>query len=175
MQSPLILCQKVVYLLRGKTEHLKSINIFKTLFNIYFLVLIGCHPINSNLVATPDQEYSPSTNTSSREGFLDFDGLPIPNRSVFDLDRTLVLGSQQNWTGRIVIISKESVETLYDFYLRAMLLSGWINMSVIRSSSSVLIFKHDARVVTITISSINSVASGSVIEFLMVSNTAHSN
>ncbi len=87
----------------------------------------------------------------TNESFTRFDSFPVPGGSRLDMDRTLVLGSDTGWTGRLTYFTNISPATIYEFYLAEMPLVGWREVMTVRSATSHLVFESSDRTVTIAI------------------------
>ena len=72
--------------------------------------------------------------------FARFTDLPMPSNAELDLERSLVFGGEESWTGRLVLNTNSSPSDMYDFYLTEM-----------RSKTNVMVFDRESRVATITI------------------------
>ncbi len=92
------------------------------------------------------------TGTAIATGFAQFSDVPIPEGARMDLDRTLILGSQEKWTGRLALISGLAPAGAFDLYQDQMVRQGWTEISAVRSETSVLTFSREERVATIQIS-----------------------
>ena len=115
----------------------------------------------------PDTE---PTTARQRLGFDQFPDIPIPAGAAMDLERSLVLGSADEWTGRLAMTVRDSTDALYDFYHREMQKFGWQEVTTVRSEISVLTFSRGDRVATVQIRS--TTLSGALID-LTVSPRRH--
>jgi hypothetical protein len=86
-------------------------------------------------------------------GFARFPDIPMPANNSIDLDRTLVLGGDREWTGRLAISTSTGVNEMYDFYRREMPNYGWTELTSVRGSASFLAYQLDSRVATIHVTS----------------------
>lgn len=82
-------------------------------------------------------------------GFARFSDIPVPKGADMDLDHTLVLGSREEWVGRLVMTTSDSAGQMYDFYVRQMPGFGWQPVTSVRGSTSVLTFTRGDRVATV--------------------------
>ena len=90
--------------------------------------------------------------TPAAKGFAKFPDIPIPRGASMDLNRTLILGTQHEWIGRLAIKAGYSAGPLYDFYNREMGRFGWREVSSVRAGTSILTFTRGERVATVQIS-----------------------
>ncbi|MCK5296102.1 MAG: hypothetical protein KAJ75_04365 [Alphaproteobacteria bacterium] len=91
--------------------------------------------------------------------FAQFTDIPIPDKAIMDLDKTLLLGSSNAWIGRLVFSAPYNTSGMFDFYMSEMTKFGWHEITVVRSESSVMTFKLDARIATIQLNNVGSNAS----------------
>lgn len=90
--------------------------------------------------------------TTEAEGFARFPDLPIPRGAAMNLARTLVLGSRDDWIGRLAMTVSGDTTKLYDFFDREMPRFGWAEITSVRSGTSLLTFGRGDRVATVAIS-----------------------
>lgn len=89
--------------------------------------------------------------TVSPTGFGQFNDIPIPENSTMDLDRTLILGAQERWIGRLSLSTSQPPPATFDTFQSQMPKFGWTEVSAVRSETSVLTFSQGERVATIQI------------------------
>ncbi|MDA0229498.1 MAG: hypothetical protein O3B21_04855 [Proteobacteria bacterium] len=77
--------------------------------------------------------------------------VPIPDGARLDSERSLVLGGQDNWTGRLVFTIGESSADAFARYHQEMPRFGWRLITSVQAESSVLAFSQGDRVATILI------------------------
>jgi len=80
-----------------------------------------------------------------------FSDLPIPKDFVMDVERTIVLGPQDAWVGRLVMQSPHDSSTMFDFFKDEMPGLGWHEMTAVRAVNSVLSFSRLGRIATVQI------------------------
>ena len=104
-------------------------------------------PVESNRsIAGTDEEAIPAS-------FAQFPDLPFPEKTIMDLNSTVVLGSGESWTGKIVFSAPYSVSSMFDFYMSEMPKFSWQEVAVIRSKISSMTYVRRNRVVTIQLES----------------------
>jgi hypothetical protein len=84
-------------------------------------------------------------------GFAQLTDVPMPAGANIDLGRTLILGSEDGWIGRVALSTRSALNDMYDFYEREMPRFGWRKLTSVRSATSVLTYTRDKRVATITL------------------------
>jgi len=80
-------------------------------------------------------------------------GIALPAGYKIDANRTLVLGADDRWTGRVAYTSSTSADDVFDFLRREMPNFGWSETAAMRSDVSLLTFMSETtdRVATIHI------------------------
>jgi hypothetical protein len=111
-------------------------------------LLAGCTG-DPAMSVQPGAAGSPGADAAS--SFAQFTDLPLPNGNSIDMDRTLVLGGEGNWTGRLSITVNSRVGEMYDFFRREMPKFGWAELTSARSATSLLTFQRDNRIATVLI------------------------
>ena len=87
----------------------------------------------------------------SNAAFQPITDVPIPEGARLDSGRSLVLGGQDNWTGRLVFNISESSADAFARYHQEMPRFGWRLITSVQAESSVLAFSKGARIATIQI------------------------
>lgn len=78
-----------------------------------------------------------------------FVGIPMPPNNVLDVDRTVIVGGDSDWLGRIFFAAPLTVDQTIDFYRREMPRYGWTELAITRSDTSVLAYQMGSRLATI--------------------------
>ena len=81
--------------------------------------------------------------------------IPIPSKSIIDLEKTFILGKGDDWMGRLSLINKKNIEEIYSFFLNEMAKFSYKEKSSIRSDVSTLIFENNKKTIFIKISKLN--------------------
>ena len=81
--------------------------------------------------------------------------IPIPEDSIIDLEKTLIVGEKSDWMGRVSLISKKKVDDIYNFFLNEMIKFSYEKKSSTKSDTSTLIFENNKKVIFIKISELN--------------------
>ncbi len=89
-----------------------------------------------------------ATQQSAAQGISD---VPMPSGADQVVDDSLVLGSLDRWTGRLVLNTGLSPEKAFAFYRDRMPNFGWETLASIQSEVSVLSFARADRIATIQI------------------------
>ena len=128
---------------------IKSIIIFFTCL----LFLTNCSTtIKTPKYESPDVEVDKSDVSNTR--LSEISDIPIPSKSIIDLEKTFILGKGDDWMGRISLINKANVEEIYSFFLNEMIKFKYKEKSTIRSDVSTLIFENKKKAIFIKISKI---------------------
>ena len=93
-----------------------------------------------------------------------FTGIPMPPDNALDIDRTVVIGGDADWVGRIVFTSPMTVDDTLEFYRHEMPQYGWSELAATRSTTSVLSYQAGARIATIQLQP-QTLRSGTMVEF----------
>ena len=120
-------------------------------FFTYLLFLTSC----STTIKTPKYE-SPDVEVDSDDIsntlLSEISDIPIPSKSIIDLEKTFILGKGDDWMGRLSLINKGDVEEIYSFFLNEMAKFAYKEKSSIRSDVSTLIFENKKKTIFIKIS-----------------------
>jgi hypothetical protein len=114
------------------------------------LLLTSCGQTASLIpVASPDQ--GSEGKASNTEPFAQFKDMPIPGGATMDMERSIILGAQDTWTGRVHLQVDISATKLFEFYKLEMPGFGWKEVTSVRAATSILTYIRDSRVATIQI------------------------
>ena len=83
--------------------------------------------------------------------FAKFKDIAIPDGAVMDMENTIIFGSDEEWFGRLSINPRLSHAETFDFFRYEMPNLSWKEITNVRSTSSVLSYEKDQRIVTIQI------------------------
>ena len=83
--------------------------------------------------------------------FAKFKDIPIPDGAIMDMENTIIFGSDEEWFGRLAINPRLSHAETFDFFRYEMPNLNWKEITNVRSTSSVLSYERENRVVTIQI------------------------
>ena len=81
--------------------------------------------------------------------------IPIPSKSIMDLEKTFIIGKGDDWMGRLTLINKKNIQEIYSFFLNEMAKFSYKEKSSIRSDVSTLIFENNKKAIFIKISKLN--------------------
>ena len=81
-------------------------------------------------------------------GTIKIKDIAMPQDSKIHYKKSMVLGPPDAWVGRLTYECSESTDYLWDFMQAEMARMGWTQLSGIRSTVSVLVFKRGGRVAT---------------------------
>ena len=123
---------------------------------VFFICLIfisNCSTtIKTPKYESPDVEVDKTDVSNTR--LSEISDIPIPSKSIIDLEKTFILGKGDDWMGRISLINKGDVEEIYSFFLNEMIKFKYKEKSSIRSDVSTLIFENKKKAIFIKISKI---------------------
>jgi hypothetical protein len=75
--------------------------------------------------------------------------IPLPPRHTLDLERTVMVGSDNEWFGRASLSVPVEPIGIWDFYRREMPRQGWAEISAAESPNRVLFYQRGNRVAVI--------------------------
>ena len=132
----------------------KYFNFLKFKFSIASLLfLFSC---SSNFVDYSIPKSINSLETSDvneilEDSFAQFEDIPIPENSIMIVEKTLLLGEKENWIGRLVITNPIKPAKVFDFFKQKLVDYNWVEITSVRSTTSILTYSLDKRVMTIQI------------------------
>ncbi|MDP2698749.1 hypothetical protein [Thalassospira sp.] len=112
------------------------------------LVLAGCSG-TANLVPNTSEGTASEKGGAPIPSFTQFTDIPMPSNSSLNLDRSIIFGASDAWTGRLVLDSGGNPTQMYDFYDREMPNFGWSKVTTVRADISVMVYDRQNRVATI--------------------------
>ena len=131
---------------------IKSIIIFFTCL----LFLTNCSTtIKTSKYESSDVDVNNVDESKSNSRLSGISDIPIPSKSIIDLEKTFIIGKDDDWMGRLSLINKQNVEEIYSFFLNEMAKFSYKEKSSIRSDVSTLIFENNKKAIFIKISKLN--------------------
>ena len=119
-------------------------------FSLIILLLAACGQ-TASLAPTSSPDQSFTDEAARTEPFTQFKDIPIPSGANMDMERTIILGAQNTWTGRVYLQVKMSANKLFEFYKLEMSKFGWRQLTSVRATISVLTYERGSRIATIQI------------------------
>jgi len=123
---------------------------------VFFICLIFISSCSTTIKTpkyeSPDVEVDKTDVSNTR--LSEISDIPIPSKSIIDLEKTFILGKGDDWMGRISLINKGNVEEIYSFFLNEMIKFKYKEKSSMRSDVSTLIFENKKKTIFIKISKI---------------------
>ena len=155
---------------RGVTGNWRPVVTAATLLTLMLTVLTACAPgggfQNAESEIPSDgptlAQSVPSGTPAGKQmitTFARFPDMPVPAEGEFDLERTVVFGSNDAWFGRMVISTRHSPDQMFDFYQTQLPAFGWQEVTSVRAAVTVMTYARQNRVVTVQIQ--DSVGAGS--------------
>ncbi len=133
----------------------------RVLGTLFALVVAACSTAGTIPTGAP----ASAEGEQPQQGFVVFTDIPMPADASIVLDQTIVLGTGEEWMGRVTIKAKTGLTSVFDFYREQMPQFGWKELTVLRSATSVLTYSRDERIATIQIESNKQLFKGSRIIF----------
>ncbi|MDA8637577.1 hypothetical protein N9L49_03045 [Rhodospirillales bacterium] len=116
------------------------------------IALVGCTQtanISANQAAHSGS--SASTNAAEPQPSI-FPDLPIPQGAKMNVDRTLVVGTE-DWFGQLVLEASGNTFQMFDFYRNGLPKFGWAEITSVRAAVSVLTYEREQRILQMQIES----------------------
>tara|TARA_B100000029_G_C17575658_1_gene958082 strand:+ start:205 stop:645 length:441 start_codon:yes stop_codon:yes gene_type:complete len=121
----------------------------KLTFGLCLLILISaCQSGPGLLTQNSSNEKGSKTPTTAFQLFTD---IPIPVGTNFDVQNSLILGSGEGWTGRLIVTLSKNPADAFAVYTVEMPEFGWKPIASVQSETSVLTFTRGDRAATIEI------------------------
>jgi hypothetical protein len=135
------------------------------------LALTGCASTTLN-TSTPGNTSSPGE--SAKPTVAQVQGnTPLPPGAVIKQDKSFIIGTGDNWFGRMTLNIGRDANTAHRFFIQSYPQNGWTLVSSVRTARSLLIFTKGDRAITIEITEGNYLTSGEAV--LTVSPLSKSN
>ena len=115
-------------------------------FLLLVMALGGCaqtEPVAASSRPVEGEEATPA--------LTQFTDIPIPSDSTMNLEGTLILGSQENWLGRLALRTAHEAGEVNEFYRNEMSKFGWTEITIVRSEISVQTWSRGERIATVRI------------------------
>ncbi|MDP1657665.1 hypothetical protein [Brevundimonas sp.] len=117
---------------------------FKSLLLSTFILLAGCATTSGN---------SASTGSSSSSGNGTMNDLivnaQLPAGARINHSQSLIMGSGENWVGRVMLELDQNPNAAYNFFLEQYPQQGWTLVSAVRGKTSLLVFTKADRSATV--------------------------
>jgi hypothetical protein len=81
--------------------------------------------------------------------------IPIAPNSQIIKEDTVIVGSDDNWTGQVILHAPFRVAQMTEFYRKEMPKFGWSETSIVRARRTAISFQKDRRVVIVRISAVS--------------------
>ena len=129
---------------------------FKILIvSLLFLFSCSSNFVDYSIPKSVNSLESNDVNEILEDSFAQFQDIPIPENSIMIIEKTLLLGEKENWIGRLVITNPIKPAKVFDFFKQKLVDYNWVEITSVRSSTSILTYSLDKRVMTIQIEPIN--------------------
>lgn len=109
------------------------------------LALAGCSQ------GAPLQPTSSAESSGIEKNFSLLTDIPVPPNSTLDVERSLILGDLDRWTGRIILNVGQGAPQTFTLYQTEMTNFGWEPIMSVQAEVSVLSFTRGERAATVQI------------------------
>ena len=119
------------------------------------IALAGCASTDLSPSSSAESDKPTATKTQGTT--------PLPPGSVIKQDKSFIIGTGDNWFGRMTLNIGRDADIAYRFFVQLYPNQGWTLVSSVRTARSLLIFTKPDRSLTIEITEGNYLTSGEVI------------
>ncbi len=109
------------------------------------IALAGCSQ------GTKLQPTSSAATGGVQKSFALLTDIPIPQNATLDVERSLILGDLDRWTGRVILDVGQSATKTFALYQSEMANFGWEPIMSVQADVSVLSFTRGERAATVQI------------------------
>ena len=120
---------------------------------LLFCILIFLGGCGSGMGVKPMSMNKGEASKPGQASFSQFQDIPIPIGAEMNLDRSVILGAPETWTGRLTLETNHNPVKLFIFFKQSTPEFGWQEVTSIRSATSFLTYTQTTRVLTIQITS----------------------
>ena len=113
----------------------------------YTFLILGILSLSLVACSTTPMEVT----LQSKPGFANITDVPIPESAKIDINKSMVMGGGDAWTGHLVYTTKRSHVEVIDFVTRNMLARRWSKVSELRGIETVITFMKNHRVATVRV------------------------
>jgi len=111
----------------------------------FLMVLTACSQTEALLPTTSE------TDNETERSFALLADIPIPPGASLDVEKSLVLGDLDRWTGRVILNVSQSSTKTFALYQAEMPKFGWQPVMSVQAGVSVLTFTQSKRAATVQI------------------------
>ncbi len=120
----------------------------KKFFTLITLVAVsGCAGMQHN---TQNKGFADTTAVPS-SSFSHFTDIPVPPNAIMNLDKTVILGSGEQWTGKLAFSAKQGPNTTFDYFIEELPKFGWKETAIVRADVSFMTYNRSGRELIIQI------------------------
>ncbi len=107
----------------------------------------------------------------SKVGFSNVTDIPLPVSAKMDMDKSLVSGSGDSWSGHLVYHTPKPQVSVIEFTNKEMISSGWSKISELRGPETIITFIKSKRIATFRVITEKSLMSKSTVVAIDMSNS----
>lgn len=97
------------------------------------------------------QPTTSASDSETEQSFALLTDIPIPPGASLDVEKSIVLGDLDRWTGRVILEVDQSASKAFGLYQKEMPNFGWLPVMSVQDGVSVLTFTRGERAATIQI------------------------
>ena len=113
----------------------------------FMAVVLALLTACANTTPAPEVGVGAEAQVSNANQFLGQLSLPTGARLLSD--QSLIIGSGDNWVGRVVLDVGRNPDTAYAFFLQTYPAQGWTVVSAVRGKTSLLVLTRQERTATV--------------------------
>ena len=121
------------------------------IISLFFLLSCNSNFLDYSIPKSSNSLEVGEVNETLEDSFAQFQDIPIPENSMMIVEKTLLLGEKENWIGRLVITNPTQPAKAFDFFKQKLTNYDWVEITSVRSTTSVLTYSLNKRVMTIQI------------------------
>jgi hypothetical protein len=130
----------------------------KTLFST-----VLCVALLSGCAATPPPTTAGSTGDKPGSATDAVGQSTLPPGAIFRPERSLIIGSGDQWVGRVVADTARDAEAAFRFFVESYPAQGWTLISSVRGKTSLLVFIRKDRTATVELVQGGPISAGSLV------------
>lgn len=124
---------------------------YAALLAVVFLSAVPGAPATAQLFGSAPGAPEPVGDGGVPPDVLTIPQLPMPPNVAFVIDDTVIVGSDADWTGQVILSAPYSVVQMTQFFRAEMPRMGWTETAIVRARRTSISFVRDQRVATIRI------------------------
>ena len=127
----------------------------------------------SSLLLAACASAPPATTADGKPATIEaLSGVLLPAGAVFKPEQSLVIGTGEQWVGRVVAEVGRDVDGAFRYFQETWSAQGWTLVSAVRSKNSLLVFTKQDRTATVELAESGMVSGGQLVLTISPRNAA---